>query len=75
MEKLIGAEAIAEYMGISRSHFFKLKRKWRRIEGYSMPVLIQLIGKPPKRQRILWTLPQWIDLWQYQIQHLKISLK
>ncbi len=67
MEKLVGADAIADFLEISRRQFFKLK-KLHEGTRYRAPVLTQYVGKPPYRRKILWTTKDLILAWLYQIQ-------
>ena len=68
MEKLIGGQAIADYLGISRRHFTRIKAKY---EGTDLraPVFGQLIGMPGRRYKIIWSTPELIQAWWFQLQN------
>jgi len=69
-DRLIGADAMAEYLGISRRHFFRLKARYRGTK-FQLPVFTRFIGqKWGKRTRIIWVFKRDLARWYYQHQNL-----
>ena len=61
-DKLIGADAMAEFLGISRRQFFRLKSQCQGTEN-QCPVIGHIVGKGGKRHKILMGLKE--DIWQW----------
>ena len=65
-DKLIGADAIADFLGISRRQFFRLKAQTEGTEN-TCPVISHTIGQPGKRKKIIWGLKHQLWQWYYII--------
>lgn len=65
-DKIIGADEISQYLGISRRQFFYKKEQFENTD-YRAPVFIQTIGKPPNRKKIMWTTKTLIELWWLKV--------
>jgi len=68
-DRLTGADAMAEYLGISRRHFFRLKRKCQGTDNQA-PIFKRLGGEPGRRHRIIWAFKLDIKRWYYRLQNL-----
>jgi hypothetical protein len=69
MEKLIGGQAIADYLGISRTHFFRLKSEFKGTD-WAMPVFERLVGMPGRRHKEIYTYPMAIQSWWFQYKNM-----
>ena len=69
-DRLVGADAMAEYLGISRTHFFRLRAKYQGTRN-QLPVFTRLIGeRAGQRTRIIWVFKRDLESWYYRHQNL-----
>ena len=73
-DKIIGIDAMAAFLSISRSYFYEVKARYEGTD-YKVPIIKQWTGKGRTRRRIYWTMSGWLARWWYQIKMIDKKVK